>query len=139
VVNRRPRTVDAFLRLIRGPDSHGGVSCLAMCYQNPFSSNRYPQHVTETADLSDPPVVSVSRRIDSPVPAIFEVLRDPKRHHEFDGSTMARDSDARHSKQLVTRSWSGWTTRRSVRTRCATSSSSSLRAGQLCWLRSAIR
>jgi uncharacterized protein YndB with AHSA1/START domain len=46
------------------------------------------------ADLSDPLVVSASRRIDAPQHEVFEVLRDPRRHHEFDGSSMVRDSDA---------------------------------------------
>lgn len=50
--------------------------------------------MTETADLSDPLVVAVSRRIDAPAHEIFEVLRDPRRHHEFDGSSMVRDTDA---------------------------------------------
>lgn len=47
-----------------------------------------------TPDLTDPLVVSVSRRIDAPAHDIFQVLRDPRRHHEFDGSTMVRDSEA---------------------------------------------
>jgi hypothetical protein len=50
--------------------------------------------MTEVADLSDPLVVAVSRRMDAPAHRIFEVLRDPRRHHEFDGSTMVRDTDA---------------------------------------------
>jgi uncharacterized protein YndB with AHSA1/START domain len=49
--------------------------------------------VTETSDLSDPLVVAVSRRIDAPAHEIFQVLRDPKRHHEFDGSGMVRTTD----------------------------------------------
>ena len=50
--------------------------------------------MSETADVSDPLVVVVSRRIDAPAHELFEVLRSPKRHCEFDGSTMVRDSDA---------------------------------------------
>lgn len=46
------------------------------------------------ADLSDPLVVAVSRRIHAPAHELFEVLRDPSRHHEFDGTSMVRDSDA---------------------------------------------
>jgi uncharacterized protein YndB with AHSA1/START domain len=34
--------------------------------------------------------VSVSRRIDAPAADIFEVLADPNRHPEFDGSEMLR-------------------------------------------------
>jgi len=45
-------------------------------------------------DFSAPYVVFESRRIESPAHEIFEVLRDPKRHREIDGSTMIRDSDA---------------------------------------------
>jgi len=34
--------------------------------------------------------VSVSRRIEAPAADIFELLADPDRHHEFDGSAMLR-------------------------------------------------
>ncbi len=47
-----------------------------------------------TVDFSDPLVVTESRLIDAPAAEIFDVLRDPTRHHEFDGSSMVRDSDA---------------------------------------------
>jgi uncharacterized protein YndB with AHSA1/START domain len=50
--------------------------------------------VSTVADLSDPLVVSVSRRIDASPQDVFEVLRNPRRHHEFDGSSMVRDSEA---------------------------------------------
>jgi uncharacterized protein YndB with AHSA1/START domain len=50
--------------------------------------------VVDLVDLSNPLVISESRRIDAPATAIFAVLRDPTRHHQFDGSTMVRDSDA---------------------------------------------
>ncbi len=45
-------------------------------------------------DLAGPLVVSVSRHINAPAHELFEVLRDPRRHHEIDGSSMVRDSDA---------------------------------------------
>jgi hypothetical protein len=48
----------------------------------------------DRANLSDPLVVLTSRRINAPAHDIFVILRDPKRHCEFDGSTMVRDSDA---------------------------------------------
>jgi Polyketide cyclase / dehydrase and lipid transport len=48
----------------------------------------------DAVDFSDPLVVAVSRRIDVSAKNIFNVLRDPKRHRDFDGSTMVRDSDA---------------------------------------------
>jgi len=50
--------------------------------------------VDDAVDLSLPRVISESRRIDAPAAVIFEVLRDPKRHREIDGSSMVRDSDA---------------------------------------------
>jgi uncharacterized protein YndB with AHSA1/START domain len=50
--------------------------------------------VIDLVDLSNPLVISESRRIDAPADAIFAVLRDPTRHREFDGSTMVRNSDA---------------------------------------------
>jgi uncharacterized protein YndB with AHSA1/START domain len=50
--------------------------------------------VVDLVDLSNPLVISESRRIDAPATAIFAVLKDPTRHHQFDGSTMVRDSDA---------------------------------------------
>lgn len=50
--------------------------------------------MVDLVDLSNPLVISESRRIDAPADAIFEVLKDPTRHREFDGSTMVRDSDA---------------------------------------------
>jgi uncharacterized protein YndB with AHSA1/START domain len=50
--------------------------------------------VAESTDLTDLLVVAVSRGIDAPAHTVFEVLRDPKRHHEFDGSGMVGDSDA---------------------------------------------
>jgi Polyketide cyclase / dehydrase and lipid transport len=50
--------------------------------------------VSDAVDFSNPLVIAESRRIDAPAHVIFEVLRDPKRHREFDGSTMVRDSDA---------------------------------------------
>lgn len=50
--------------------------------------------MVDLIDLSNPLVISEARRIDAPATAIFAVLKDPTRHHEFDGSTMVRDSDA---------------------------------------------
>jgi uncharacterized protein YndB with AHSA1/START domain len=50
--------------------------------------------VSDLVDLSNPLVISESRRIDAPADTIFGVLKDPTRHREFDGSTMVRDSDA---------------------------------------------
>jgi uncharacterized protein YndB with AHSA1/START domain len=50
--------------------------------------------VTKGADLTDPLVVAVGRRIDAPAHELFEVLRDPMRHHEFDGSGMVGNTDA---------------------------------------------
>lgn len=50
--------------------------------------------MVDLVDLSNPLVISESRRIDAPATAIFAVLKDPTRHHQFDGSTMVRDSDA---------------------------------------------
>jgi uncharacterized protein YndB with AHSA1/START domain len=40
-----------------------------------------------------PGVVRVSRRIDARPQSIFGVLTDPRRHREFDGSSMLRGSD----------------------------------------------
>jgi uncharacterized protein YndB with AHSA1/START domain len=37
--------------------------------------------------------VSVSRRIAAPAEAIFSVLSDPRRHQEYDGSTMLRGTE----------------------------------------------
>jgi hypothetical protein len=48
----------------------------------------------DAVNLSDPLVVAVSRRIAAPAQEIFAVLRDPRRHQDFDGSTMVRGSDA---------------------------------------------
>ncbi len=45
-------------------------------------------------DFSDPLVIVESRRVNASAHDVFEVLRDPKRHQEFDGSSMVRDSDA---------------------------------------------
>lgn len=50
--------------------------------------------MSAAAGLSDPLVVAVSRRIEAPAHKLFEVLCDPRRHQEFDGSTMVRDTDA---------------------------------------------
>ncbi len=50
--------------------------------------------MAENVDLTDPLVVSVHRRIDAPAHQLFEILRDPGRHHQFDGSGMVRHSDA---------------------------------------------
>lgn len=49
--------------------------------------------MSEAVDLSDPLIVAVSRRIDASAREIFDVLRDPGRHQDFDGSTMVRDTD----------------------------------------------
>jgi hypothetical protein len=46
------------------------------------------------ADLADPLVVTATCRIDAPASAIFEVLRDPRRHPNFDGSGMLLGTDA---------------------------------------------
>jgi len=54
----------------------------------------YPARVAEDVDLTDPLVVAVTRRIDAHASAVFEVLRDPRRHREFDGSGMLRGCDA---------------------------------------------
>ena len=56
--------------------------------------DRYHRYVSEHADLTDPLVVSVTRRIDAPAPLLFEVLRDPGRHPQLDGSGMVRGTDA---------------------------------------------
>lgn len=48
----------------------------------------------EPADLSDPLVVAVSRQIDAPAHELFELLRDPRRHPELDGTGMLRGTDA---------------------------------------------
>ena len=45
-------------------------------------------------DLTDPLVIVESRRVNASAHDVFSVLRDPKRHREFDGSSMVRDSDA---------------------------------------------
>jgi hypothetical protein len=50
--------------------------------------------VAHVADLNNPLVISESRRISAPAHEIFVVLRDPRRHVEFDGSSMVRSSDA---------------------------------------------
>jgi hypothetical protein len=50
--------------------------------------------VVDLVDLSNPLVISESRRIEAPADVIFGLLKDPTRHREFDGSTMVRDSDA---------------------------------------------
>jgi hypothetical protein len=50
--------------------------------------------VEEATDLTDPLVVAVSRWIGAPAHAIFEVLRDPRRHCDFDGSGMVGGTDA---------------------------------------------
>ena len=47
-----------------------------------------------SVDLADPLVVVASRRIDAPAHELFEVLRDPARHPELDGSGMLRSTDA---------------------------------------------
>lgn len=39
-------------------------------------------------------MLSERRRIPAPAPVIFEVLRDPRRHREFDSSGMVRTTDA---------------------------------------------
>ena len=54
----------------------------------------YSRRVTHTVNWSDPLVIAESRDIAAPVHEIFSVLRDPRRHHEFDGSSMVRDCDA---------------------------------------------
>ena len=36
----------------------------------------------------------MSRRIDASAHELFEVVRDPRRHQEFDGSSIVRESDA---------------------------------------------
>ena len=54
----------------------------------------YDSHVSYDVDFSDPLVIAETSRVDAPTTQLFEILRDPKRHHEFDGSTMVRDSDA---------------------------------------------
>jgi hypothetical protein len=54
----------------------------------------YFRGVENVANLSDPLVVTASRRINAPAHEIFEVLRTPRRHREFDGLNMVRDSDA---------------------------------------------
>jgi hypothetical protein len=60
----------------------------------PRKARCYFHYVNSVADLSDPLVVSVSRRISASQHDVFEVLSNPLRHHEFDGSGMVRDSDA---------------------------------------------
>jgi len=42
----------------------------------------------------DPYAVTASRTIGAPADAIFEILCDPRRHQEFDGSGMLRGTDA---------------------------------------------
>lgn len=41
--------------------------------------------------MATPPVRSVERVIPAPPPAIFALLADPSRHHEFDGSGTVHD------------------------------------------------
>jgi uncharacterized protein YndB with AHSA1/START domain len=60
----------------------------------PREARCYFHYVNSVVDLSDPLVVSVSRRISASPHDVFEVLSNPQRHHEFDGSDMVRDSDA---------------------------------------------
>jgi uncharacterized protein YndB with AHSA1/START domain len=43
---------------------------------------------------ADPNVVTASRTIGAPADVIFEILADPRRHQEFDGSGMLRGTDA---------------------------------------------
>jgi uncharacterized protein YndB with AHSA1/START domain len=50
--------------------------------------------VTGPADLGNPLVLSERRRIAAPASVIFGVLRDPRRHREFDSSGMVRTTDA---------------------------------------------
>ena len=50
--------------------------------------------MTVSVDLGNPLVLSERRRIAVPAPVIFGVLRDPRRHREFDGSGMVRTTDA---------------------------------------------
>jgi hypothetical protein len=42
-------------------------------------------------------VIEVSRRIEAPAARIFEVLIDPRRHTEIDGSGMLRGTDAKEN------------------------------------------
>lgn len=49
--------------------------------------------MTYVIDWNDPLVIAESRDIAVRARAIFEVLRDPRRHQEFDGSTMVRVSE----------------------------------------------
>ncbi|HZJ25870.1 MAG TPA: SRPBCC family protein [Acidimicrobiia bacterium] len=51
--------------------------------------------MTDTRDI-----VSVERTIDAPPEKIFELVADPRRHHEFDGSGTVRDVKAGGDDQL---------------------------------------
>jgi hypothetical protein len=50
--------------------------------------------VSDVPDSSAQLIITTSRRIHATAHQIFEILRDPKRHQEIDGSAMVRDSDA---------------------------------------------
>lgn len=45
-------------------------------------------------------VVSVERRIEAPADRIFELLADPARHHDIDGSGTVRDAKERSGERL---------------------------------------
>jgi len=49
--------------------------------------------VAYVVEWSNPLVIAERRDIAASAQEIFSILRDPKRHHEFDGSTMLRHSD----------------------------------------------
>jgi uncharacterized protein YndB with AHSA1/START domain len=48
--------------------------------------------VTETANTDNPDIASVERFIPAPAEVIFDLLADPSRHREIDGSGTVRDS-----------------------------------------------
>lgn len=51
--------------------------------------------------MTDPrDIISVERTIDAPPEKIFELISDPRRHHEFDGSGTVRDPKAGATDRL---------------------------------------
>jgi hypothetical protein len=48
--------------------------------------------VTDTATPQDPDIASVERFIPAPAKVIFDLLADPSRHREIDGSGTVRDA-----------------------------------------------
>lgn len=55
--------------------------------------------------MSNDTSITVERVIDAPVDRIFDLLTNPERHHEFDGSDMVRSADTADRIQSVGQSF----------------------------------